>query len=207
VRSSLHLYLGLAIIIGLPAFGQRYSSPNLTEKVFDISKLSLSTVERMQLADELAAFARNGHVTDPQHMSLARKALAIALRLDPVNKKAMVADMQMSRGLEVTGIDTKHPGLAFSGFLMSNVAKLKDGSDDVVLRGYLVSMASEIDARNEDAIYQAALMKRKKETVDWVRLLDGAPKQTEAAEGGEISRLNPAYQNREKEFVRRQSSI
>jgi hypothetical protein len=198
-----YMYLvTLSLLVGLPAFARRYQSPNLKTKVFDIAKISLTTAERVELADELAAFARNGQVTDPAQVRMARRCLGLALRLDPLNKKATVADMQMSRGLEVRGVDTKFPGIGFAGYLVKAADKLKNGTEDAILRSYLITMASEIDARNEDAIYATAMLKRDGLAADLITLLDGA-----VSADGPVTRENAAYRNREKKFVRRQSAI
>jgi hypothetical protein len=203
MRACFHtIFVAVVLLLALPGLAQRYESPNLKEKVFDIAKISLTGAERVELADELAAFARNGHMAEVAHMRMARRCLGLALRLDPVNKKATVADLQMSRGQEVTGVHTKFPGIAFAGYLVKAADKLKHGSDDVTLRTYLITMASEIDARNEDAIYATAMMKRHGLGADWVKLLDGAPEAL-----GPVTRENKAYQNLEKKFVRRQSTI
>lgn len=219
----------LVLTVGMSGYGRAmYTPPNMSARVFSISRISISAADRKKLATELAGFVRRGNAMDQKHLFFAARALGIALRLDPENRSAVVTGMMLNKGETPTPVKTEWNYKKLAANLMRRVVYLKKqgGRDNTVLAGYLLSLAVDIDPRNEDAAFEYGKRLNSGQKVDWhpivgeqklppkpkpapsaatVRKNAAVPNAGSASAG--IGPVNPEYANKVRGFVRNQASI
>ncbi len=146
-----------------------YSPPNLRAHLFTASNLSLKNGEAAELRKLLTGLVRNFYNHKRVTSEIKAKALALALRLDPEDKDASMANYFLSRGKAPTmvdyfqSLDEITPRFwEIGGTLGAN----RSNQDDVALAGLLLSIAAEIDPMNEDKIYAYEKF-RKFNSVSW----------------------------------------
>lgn len=138
--------------------------------------------ERDEYAGNLAGAAvvhLRKHKADHQSCDLARRMLALALHLSPRNKKALVANAQLGRGIVPEPPETDYRPQTLARLLMTRAQQLEKQQEDtkeqgrgnVELAGYLLSLAMDLDPKNEDAIYLSELHRINHGEVNWTQLL------------------------------------
>jgi hypothetical protein len=147
--------------------------------------LGMLDSERQEYATNLASHAA-GKLADtkvsPQSLADARRMLALALHLSPRNKRAIVMNYQLSKGIlpEVTG--GNYSPQVFARLLLSRGQLLeKQGGDENKRLGrILVHLAAGLDPKNEDAVYASEVHRLDYGAVDWAAIMSGADKKPES---------------------------
>ncbi len=138
--------------------------------------IAMMDAERDDYAGNLAGVAikhlreRKG---DKNSRELAVRMMSVALHLSPRNKKAVVINAQLGRGMVPKPPEVDYSPKTLSRLLM-NRAKLlekQEGKENIELAGFLFNLASELDPENEDAIYNSELFRINHGKVDWSKLL------------------------------------
>lgn len=140
-------------------------------------EMGMLDAEREEYADHLVSLAVGRIRKEPASvagMMWARRMMALALHLSPRNKRAVVANHQLSRGLVPEAVD--------AGLLPESVSRLlfargqmlekQGGEANLRLSRYLYELAAELDPKNEDAIYLSELRRLEQGEVRWSELTD-----------------------------------
>lgn len=140
------------------------------------------------LADELAAHvsARLGArviAGDAGAVDQARRMVALAFALDPRNRRVVVVDHQLARGLPPRQRDPAYATDVFVQLLVERARRLEKATAgeagpsggagmNIALSGLFLALAVELDPRNEDAVYAWEIHRLDHGEPDW-RLVTG----------------------------------
>ena len=167
-------YLCLASEVSL-CVEAKYIEPDVKEARFDTGGVNLLKVDRDKLASSVAAYVVNSikEGADAAAMETARRLLGFALHLNPRNRDAVIANFQFKKGLPRKKIEPEYSPvtLARATFLIKN-----GGDLNVVLAGYMLSVAVQVDSTNETAIYELEMYRKDNGEVDWPSLLGSESK-------------------------------
>ena len=199
--------LGILIFLGLQVtlLGV-YQEPNLQVKIFDPQKISLNEKEKEQVASTLASLVTSRSDPLSKEALLCSKALALALRLAPNHKTAVVANFQLARGLKPAlpkEIPTETQ-LSATLYTFSQQLRAKEKEQDLRLANYLLDLVVEIDPRNEAAIVEREKAKKQNFWIDWSEVVD------ETAVTSLLEGPHPVQKEEQKEaspFLRSQNMI
>lgn len=150
--------------------------------------LGMLDSERDEYATHLASQAANLVVdqkASKEALESARHMLALAFQLSPRNKRAVVVNFQLGKGLLPEKVDGVLGSQAFARLLLTRADLLEKqgGSENTSFARLFVALAAEIDPRNEDAVYASELHRLDHGPVDW-NVLAG-DKEKKAKEGGQ----------------------
>lgn len=167
-----------------------WREPRIGAGVFT-DELGMLDREREEYANSLAVQAVNRIAeADASAGSLddARRYLALSMHLAPRNKRALVANYQLARGVVPAKVDSDYSPevLARLLFTRAQVLKQQGGAENALLARYFIQLAAEFDPRNEDAVYASELQRLDHGQLDWKMLTDvkdtpepGAPRSGE----------------------------
>lgn len=138
--------------------------------------IGMMDAEREDYADNLAGVAIKhllANKADEKSRGLARQMMALALHLSPRNKQAVVLNFQLGKGTVPEAPETDYQPKTLARLLMKRAQLLEkqEGQSNVELAGYLFNLATELDPKNEDAIYHSELHRINHGDVDWTKLL------------------------------------
>jgi hypothetical protein len=143
--------------------------------------LGMLDSERDEYATNLASQAANQVVASKastQALADARRMLALALHLAPRNKRAIVVNFQLAKGLlpEVTA--SNYSPQAFARLLLSRgqLLEKQGGDENHRLARLFVHLAAGMDPKNEDAVYASEVHRLDHGTLDWSVVTDGPDK-------------------------------
>lgn len=133
--------------------------------------------EREEYATNLAIHAINEVATaraSAASLEQARRLLALSLHLSARNRRALVANYQLNRGMlpEPVESDYSEEVLARLLFTRSQLLRQQGGVEDKQLARIFVELAAELDPKNEDAVYASELQRLDHGRVDWKLLTD-----------------------------------
>lgn len=133
--------------------------------------------EREEYADHLVGLAVNRIREAPKadaSLVLARRMIALALHLSPRNKRAVVANFQLTKGIVPEAIAADLLPQSFSRLLFTRGQMLEKqgGEANLLLARYLYELATGLDPKNEDAIYLSELRRLELGDVKWAELTD-----------------------------------
>lgn len=156
-----------------------YSEPRINKRLFG-NDLSMVNNERDEYATNLAAYAVKiiqESSGDQSALENARKVLGLALHLSPRNKKCVVINAQLKRGIMPEKVIADYDSDVFARLLLTRgkLLEKQDAAINTQLARYLISLSAMIDPRNEDAIYEAEIRRIDYGDVDWKQLTDAKP--------------------------------
>lgn len=158
-----------------------WSPPKVTQSLFT-PNLGMLDTEREEYATNLAAQAATQVVAanaSVQSLADARRMLALALHLSPRNKRALVVNFQLARGLLPEGAAASYSAQVFARLLLSRGQLLEQqgGEENKLLARLFVHLAAGMDPKNEDAVYASEVHRLDHGALDWSALTDEpAPK-------------------------------
>lgn len=134
--------------------------------------------EREEYATNLAGTAVNRIVAakaSPAVMADARRMIALALHLSPRNKRALVANFQLSKGILPEVSETDYSPQVFARLLLARgqLLEKQGGDENKSLARMFVQLAAGLDPKNEDAIYASEVQRLDHGDVDWSVITDG----------------------------------
>ena len=159
-----------------PAKTFLWAAPKVVVSVFT-ADLGMIDSERDDYATNLATAASN-HIAaakaSPASLAEGRKIIALALQLSPRNKRAVVVNFQLAKGIlpEVVEGNYSPPVLARLILMRGQVLTQQGGAENLKLARYLTQLAAELDPKNEDAVYASEVERLDHGTVDWAALTD-----------------------------------
>ena len=139
------------------------------------AELGMLDSERDEYATNLATAASNSIATakaSPASLVLGRNLITLALHLSPRNKRALIVNFQLSKGIlpEIAEGNYSLPVLARLIFVRSEVLTKQGGAENAKLARYFTQLAAELDPKNEDAVYASEMQRLDHGVVDWAAL-------------------------------------
>jgi hypothetical protein len=153
-----------------------YKPPVVGAGLFS-DRLSMMDKEREEYAINLANYAGNQVVEgkgSPPSLAQARRLLALSLHLSPRNRKAVVMNYQLEKGILPQKVEGDYSSEVLARLLLTRGQLLmkQTAEEDVLLGRCFVEVAAEMDARNEDAVYASELLRLDNKKVAWDLLTD-----------------------------------
>ena len=139
--------------------------------------LGMLDSEREEYATNLATVASNGIVSgkaSPGSLAIGRRMLALALQLSPRNKRAVVVNFQLSKGVLPEVTESLYSPQVFARLILTRGRLLakQGGDENQNLARYFIQFAAEIDPKNEDAVYASEVQRLDHGVVDWTLITD-----------------------------------
>jgi hypothetical protein len=161
----------------------KWNSPNVRVSMFT-SELGLLDLERDEYATNLARLASDriaAAKASPASLITARHMIALALQLSPRNRKALILNFQLGKG--ILPADKANASVPTNGDYSSDVfarlilARGKSlykvgGAQNILVARYLVKIAADLDPTNEDAVYACEVQRLDNGDVDWDLITD-----------------------------------
>jgi hypothetical protein len=183
------LFLPLSVS-GQEAAGKfEWKEPKVGAGIFS-DDLGMLDREREEYANSLAGYASN-RVAEAKasatSLTDARRLVALALHLSSRNRKALVLNFQLSRGVlpEVVPGDYRPDVLARLLFTRSELLKKQGGAENTLLSRIFIELSAEMDPKNDDAVYAAELQRLDGGNVNWNAITDPKPPAPEKGDSGE----------------------
>ena len=157
-----------------------WDSPKVVASVFT-ADLGMLDSEREEYATNLATQASNqvaAAKASAASLADARRMLALALQLSPRNKRAVVVNFQLSKGIlpEVADGNYSPPVLARLILTRGQLLFKQGGDENQRLGRVFIQLAAEMDPKNEDAVYASEVQRLDHGAVDWASITDPAGK-------------------------------
>ncbi|MDB4499255.1 hypothetical protein N9213_02365 [Akkermansiaceae bacterium] len=174
MRLLVQVCLGIALVMGglsqeVAPF--KYEGPQVRASVFT-DALGMVNRERTEYATNLAIFAGDNVITkkaNPESLALALRVTGLALHLSPRNKRALILNGQLKKGVLPKTVQTEYSPDTLAHLLISRAEVLyqQKGGEDKLLARAFIDLAASIDPSNEDAIYAFELQKIDHGEVPW----------------------------------------
>jgi len=144
------------------------------------SDLGMLDAERQEYANNLANCAATGIIqakASPNSLEEARRLLTLALNLSPRNKRAIIVNFQLGKGLlpEVTKGDYSPQVLARLLLTRGQLLTKQESPENLLLARMFFQLAAELDTKNEDAVYASEVDRLDHGNVDWTVLTRPRP--------------------------------
>jgi hypothetical protein len=141
--------------------------------------IGLLDSERDEYASTLTTLANNQVVTAkaaPVALAAARRMIGLALQLSPRNRKAMVTNFQLEKGILPNLVETEYSAQGFARLILTRGQSLEKqgGEENQKLARYMIQIAADLDPKNEDAVYLSELQRLDHGTLDWNAITDPA---------------------------------
>ena len=141
-----------------------YDPPTVVESRFD-ENLTMLDRERGEYATNLATHAANllnTEGTDKATLEEARRLLALAMHLSPRNRKVLVVNSQLRRGVMPEKTEGAYSAGVLARLLLTRAELLRregGNAQNGLLSRCFVELAADLDPRNEDAVYAFELQR------------------------------------------------
>jgi hypothetical protein len=171
--------LGLAGVRAAEAARElKWDPPKVTKSIFT-RDLGMLDSEREEYATNLAGLAVNEVVSGkaaPASLAEARRMIALALQLSPRNKRALVANFQLSKGIMPEVPKTDYSPQVFARLLLTRgqLLEKQGGDENRQLARMFIHLAAGMDPKNEDAIYASEMHRLDQGDLDWSMITDPA---------------------------------
>ncbi len=158
----------------------QWDAPDVAASVFS-RELGMLDSEREEYATNLATLAANHLATakaSPASLAEARKMLGLALQLSPRNKRAVVVNFQLSKGVLPEIAESNYSPAVFARLILTRGQLLtkQGGNENQKLARYFIQLAAELDPKNEDAVYASEVQRLDHGAVDWAEVMGGEGK-------------------------------
>lgn len=166
-------------LLGLAEEGKKpflWTEPRVGAGAFS-DALGMLDRERDEYATNLAIHAINEvakQKASAASLEKARRILALSLHLSARNRRALVANYQLKRGIVPQPVESDYSEevLARLLFTRAQLLKKQGGQEDQLLARIFVELAAELDPRNEDAVYTSELIRLDHGRIDWKLFTD-----------------------------------
>ncbi len=157
-----------------------WNGPKVVASVFS-RDLGMLDSERDEYATNLAVIASNGVAVakgSPASLTHARRMLALALQLSPRNKRAVVVNFQLGKGILPEITESTYSPQVFARLILTRGQLLakQEGADNALLARYFIQLAAELDPKNEDAVYASEVLRLDHGALDWTLVTDAEEK-------------------------------
>jgi hypothetical protein len=152
-----------------------YDEPIVTKALFAGEEIAILAVDRDKLATNIAAFVVNSIKPDGKAEALdtAKRLIGLALHLNPRNRIAVVANFQFKKGLAPKKVEPDYSPVTLAEVLQNRAVLLarRGGDLNLMLAGYMLAAAVDIDPRNESAIYELEMYRKAVAEIDWTPIV------------------------------------
>ncbi|MEN9990414.1 MAG: hypothetical protein RLZZ224_116 [Verrucomicrobiota bacterium] len=153
-----------------------YQAPVVGAGIFS-DQLAMMDQEREEYALNLANYAANHLVAQKasaESLEQTRRLLALSLHLSPRNRKAVVMNFQLGKGILPQKVEGDYSSEVLARLLLTRGQLLvkQAAEEDQLLGRCFIEIAAEMDPRNEDAVYAAELLRLDQKKVDWKSITD-----------------------------------
>jgi hypothetical protein len=157
-----------------------WSAPKVVQSIFN-HDLGMLDSERDEYATNLATIAANEVAkakASPASLVDARRMLALALQLSPRNKRAVVVNFQLTKGVLPESMEGNYSPQVFARLILTRGQLLakQGGEENQKLARYFIQLAAELDPKNEDAVYASEVQRLDHGAVDWTAVTDAEGK-------------------------------
>lgn len=154
----------------------QWTPPKVTRSMFT-TELGMLDAERDEYATNLATLAVNQVVAakaSAPSLADARRMLGLALQLSPRNKRAVVVNFQLAKGILPEVTDANYSAQVFARLILTrgNLLEKQGGDENKRLARYFVQLAASLDPKNEDAVYASEVQRLDHGAVDWNAITD-----------------------------------
>ena len=145
--------------------------------------LGMLDTERDEYATNLAALAVSRIAADkasPDALAEARRYLGLALQLSPRNKRAIVINFQLSKGILPEQGEGIYSPQVFARLLLTRgqlLAKEPNGQNQLLARIF-THLSASLDPKNEDAVYASEVHRLDHGAIDWNPIINPKPPAT-----------------------------
>lgn len=148
-----------------------YKPPVVGAGIFS-DKLGMMDKEREEYAVNIANYAGNRIVearASPESLAQARRLLALSLHLSSRNRKAVVMNYQLEKGILPQKVDGDYSSEVLARLLLTRGQLLikQTAEEDVLLGRCFIEVAAEMDVRNDDAVYASELLRMDNKKINW----------------------------------------
>lgn len=163
-----------------------WEEPDVDGGVFT-DELGMLDREREQYAGNLAAYAVNlvaREEASAASLETARRLLGLSRHLASRNRRALVAENQLSRGVVPEPVERGYSDEVLARLMLTRARALEQqgGDENRFLARIFTELAAELDPKNQDAVYASEIHRIDHGRVDWSRLTD-TPEDGGAADG------------------------
>lgn len=153
-----------------------WEAPRIGGGIFS-DDLGLLEREREQYANSLAEWAVNRIAADgasEESLEAGRRLLALSMHLAPRNRRALVANYQLRRGLVPEAVERSYGDQVLAGLMFTRASLLREHghAQSRLLARIFVELAAELDPRNEDAVYASEIQRLERGSIDWTAITD-----------------------------------
>lgn len=154
----------------------KWEPPKVKVSFFS-NELGLLESEREDYATNLAIIASN-HVAEtkaaPAAVMEARRMIGLSLQLSPRNKKAVVANFQLAKGVLPERAEGSYTPQTFARLLLTRgqVLEKQEGDENKKVARYFIQLAAELDPKNEDAVYASEVERLDHGPLNWAIITD-----------------------------------
>lgn len=168
--------MGCAVDAAEDGKGFSWDAPRVERSIFQ-RDLGMLDSEREDYATNLANLAANAVAAakaSPASLADARRMIALALQLSPRNKRAVVVNFQLGKGILPEKTATEYSPQVFARLILTRgqLLEKQGGEDNVMLGRYFIQLAAELDPKNEDAVYASEVQRLDLGEVDWSAIAD-----------------------------------
>ncbi len=148
---------------------------------FFSNALGMLDSERDEYATNLATLASNrvaAAKASSAALAEARRVIGLALQLSPRNKKAVVVNFQLAKGLVPAMSESNYSPQVFARLILTRgqLLEKQEGGENRKLARFFIQLAAELDPQNEDAVYLSEVRRLDHGGLDWAALTDPAAK-------------------------------
>lgn len=178
LRATCVLLLCLPCLRGDDAVKSFPWNPLKVERGMFTQELGLLDSERDEYATNLATHAAvevAAEKASRESLTDARRMLGLALHLSPRNKRALVVNFQLSKGIIPEIPQGNYSRQVFARLLLTRgqLLEKQQGSDENKrLARLFIQLAAELDPKNEDAVYASETHRLDQGDVDWAEVTD-----------------------------------
>ena len=170
----------VAVCLAEPPKSFTWDPLKVVESAFS-RDLGMMDSEREEYASNLAGLAVNPLIATkvaPESIASARRMFALALHLSPRNKRALVANFQLSKGILPEVSKTDYSPQVFARLLLTRgqLLEKQGGDENRRLARMFIELAAEMDPTNEDAIYASELQRLDQGEIDWTGITSSPAK-------------------------------
>lgn len=156
-----------------------WDAPRVERSIFQ-RDLGMLDTEREEYATNLANLAANAVAAakaSPASLADARRMIALALQLSPRNKRAVVVNFQLGKGVLPEKTESEYSPQVFARLILTRgqLLEKQGGEDNVRLGRYFIQLAAELDPKNEDAVYASEVQRLDLGELDWSAVADTKP--------------------------------
>jgi len=148
-----------------------WNPPKIGSGLFT-NDLGMLDREREEYATNLANFAATAIATGKASVASleeGRRLLALALHISPRNRRALIINFQLGKGILPEPVQGDYSRDVFARLLLTRgqLLEKQGGAQNLLLARTFIELAAEMDPKNEDAVYAGEVQKLDHGRVDW----------------------------------------